>query len=118
MPHRKTIEQLISELKIFENQQLCVEILREGGLTPKPISLVGKHGRLCVLENLESSYAGETLPDFVVRGKTIVQLIRELQTFENQGLFVELSFDARRTHEPVGTVAAVGDRILLSPITT
>ena len=37
----------------------------------------------------------------VTRGKTIRQLIKELQTFENQDLEVQISLDDGETHKPV-----------------
>ena len=43
-------------------------------------------------------------PDWVVRGKTIRQLIEELQSFENQDLFVEISLDGGETHKPISLV--------------
>jgi hypothetical protein len=49
----KTINQLISELQTFENQDLMVEISVDGGETTKPISLVRKLGSVCVLVNSE-----------------------------------------------------------------
>lgn len=33
------------------------------------------------------------VPDWITRGKTISQLIKELRTFENQNLMVEISVD-------------------------
>ncbi len=38
----KTVEQLIKELKTFENQQLEVRISLNGGETSLPISIIGK----------------------------------------------------------------------------
>lgn len=38
----KTINQLIEELKTFENQELIVMISDDGGETLKPVKLVGK----------------------------------------------------------------------------
>jgi hypothetical protein len=49
----KTIKQLIKELLSFENQDLLVEISVDGGDTHKPISLVKKSGKLCLLVNSE-----------------------------------------------------------------
>lgn len=54
--HRgKTIEQLIDELKSFENQQLLVEISIDSGDTCKPISLVVKRGGKCLLMYIDPS---------------------------------------------------------------
>lgn len=54
--HRgKTIEQLIDELKSFENQQLLVEISIDSGDTCKPISLVVKRRGKCVLMYMDPS---------------------------------------------------------------
>jgi len=33
------------------------------------------------------------VPNWIARGKTIFQLIKELKTFENQNLMVEISVD-------------------------
>lgn len=49
----KTIRQLIKELQSFENQDLLVEISVDGGDTRKPISLVKKSGKTCLLVNSE-----------------------------------------------------------------
>ncbi len=49
----KTIRELIKELQSFENQDLFVEISLDDGDTHKPISLVGKHGQICLLMNCE-----------------------------------------------------------------
>ncbi|MDO4907224.1 hypothetical protein [Neisseria sp.] len=38
----KTIEQLIRELKTFEDQQLVVMVSGDGGDTLKPVKLLGK----------------------------------------------------------------------------
>jgi len=50
---RKTIKQLIKALQTFENQDLVVEISVDGGEVHKPISLVKKSGRVCLLVNCE-----------------------------------------------------------------
>mgnify|MGYP000091352877 CR=1 FL=1 len=53
----KTIKQLISELKTFENQDLEVKISVDGGESFKCISLVGMHNedgtQYCGLKNCE-----------------------------------------------------------------
>lgn len=52
-------------------------------------------------------------PDWVVRGKTIRQLIKELQSFENQDLFVEISLDGGETHRPISLVKKSAQTCLL-----
>jgi len=49
----KTIRGLIAELNSFENQELEVRISLDCGETHRPISLVGKFGKYCVLLNAE-----------------------------------------------------------------
>lgn len=51
-------------------------------------------------------------PDRVVRGKTIGQLIKELQSFEDQDLFVEISLDGGGAHRPIGLVKKSGQTCL------
>jgi hypothetical protein len=45
------------------------------------------------------------IPDWVTRGKTIRELIRELQAFENQDQEVRISLDYGKTHHPISIVA-------------
>lgn len=52
----KTISELIEELRSFEDQTLMVEISVDGGVSKKPISLVGKEDDVCVLFNCESDF--------------------------------------------------------------
>ena len=52
-------------------------------------------------------------PDWVTRGKTVHQLIEELQTFENQELEVQISLDEGKTHKPISIVGKYGDYCLL-----
>ena len=47
---------------------------------------------------------GANNPEWVVKGKTISQLIEELQSFANQKLLVEISIDGGRTHKPISLV--------------
>lgn len=54
-----------------------------------------------------------TQPDWVIRGKTIRQLIKELQSFENQDLFVEISLDGGDSHKPISLVVKSGQSCLL-----
>ena len=43
-------------------------------------------------------------PIWVTQGKTIKQLIEELQTFEDQDLEVRISLDEGETHKPISMV--------------
>ena len=43
-------------------------------------------------------------PEWVIRGKTIRQLIKELQAFENQDLEVHISLDGGETHKCISLV--------------
>ena len=54
--------------------------------------------------------SGETnqQPAWINRGKTIRQLIKELQTCENQDRFVEISIDNGATHKPISLVGKKG----------
>jgi len=52
-------------------------------------------------------------PDWVTRGKTIKQLIKELQTFEDQDLFVEISVDDGESSKPISMVGKYGSLCLL-----
>lgn len=45
------------------------------------------------------------IPKWVTQGKTIKQLIRELESFENQDLEVRLSLDYGDTHRCISLVA-------------
>jgi len=54
-----------------------------------------------------------TQPDWVTRGKTIRQLIKELQSFENQDLLVEISLDGGDTHMPISAIGKYGQLCLL-----
>lgn len=44
------------------------------------------------------------IPEYVTRGKTIKQLIKELQAFEDQDLEVRLSLDDGDTHKCISIV--------------
>ncbi len=50
----------------------------------------------------------EKQPEWVTRGKTIRELIMELQTFENQDLEVRISLDSGETHKPISLVIKHG----------
>jgi hypothetical protein len=56
----------------------------------------------------------ERNPEWVTRGKTIRQLIGELQTFENQELKVEISLDRGETHKPISLVRKDGNYCVLA----
>ncbi|MFJ3005924.1 hypothetical protein [Pseudomonas fluorescens] len=55
----------------------------------------------------------EITPDWVGRGRTIKQLIVELQSFENQNLLVEISTDDGMTKKPISLVVKSGDTCVL-----
>lgn len=52
-------------------------------------------------------------PEWVTRGKSIRQLIKELQSFENQDLVVEISIDDGETSKPISLVKKSGELCLL-----
>ncbi len=52
-------------------------------------------------------------PEWVIRGKTIRDLTGELQSFEDQDLFVEISIDGGDTHKPISLVKKSGRFCLL-----
>lgn len=52
-------------------------------------------------------------PDWVTCGKTIRQLIGELQSFENQDLEVRISLDYGETHKPISLVEKADGRCML-----
>ncbi|AZF42801.1 hypothetical protein C4J87_2643 [Pseudomonas sp. R1-43-08] len=43
-------------------------------------------------------------PEWITRGKTIAELIEELQSFEDQSLMVELSTDDGMNKKPISLV--------------
>lgn len=47
------------------------------------------------------------------QGKTVKQLIKELQSFEDQSLLVEISVDSGETHVPLSLVARSNGLCLL-----
>ena len=53
-------------------------------------------------------------PDWVVRGKTVRGLIKELQSFENQDLEVRISMDSGLTQKPISLVSKRGGVAMLS----
>lgn len=52
-------------------------------------------------------------PDWVWRGKTIAQLIEELQSFSDQSLMVEISIDGARSSKPISLVAKMRGKCML-----
>jgi hypothetical protein len=54
-----------------------------------------------------------TDPEWTWRGKTVAQLITELQTFEDQGMEVRISVDDGKTSLPISLVAKSDGRIAL-----
>lgn len=52
-------------------------------------------------------------PDWIVRGKIIKQLIKELQSFEDQELLVEISVDDGGTKKPISLVKKTSGVCLL-----
>jgi len=48
-------------------------------------------------------------PEWITRGKTIKQLIKELQTFENQDLEVKISIDGGETFKCISLVGKHND---------
>lgn len=46
--------------------------------------------------------------NWVTRGKSVKQLIKELQTFEDDSLEVKISVDDRRTFKPISLVIKHG----------
>ena len=54
----KTIRELIKELNTFENQDAEVRMSLDYGNTHHAISVVERHGAVCVLVNAEAFYRG------------------------------------------------------------
>ncbi|MFC0399145.1 hypothetical protein [Paraburkholderia rhizosphaerae] len=52
-------------------------------------------------------------PEWKYRGKTIRQLIKELQTFENQDVKVQISIDDGENRKPISLVAHADGGCLL-----
>lgn len=57
--------------------------------------------------------ADENKPDWVSRGKTIRQLVKELQSLENQEQQVEISTDDGATQKPISLVVKSGNTCVL-----
>lgn len=52
-------------------------------------------------------------PEWVIKGKTIKQLIKELQTFEDLDIEVRISLDDGETHKPISIVEKFNGYCLL-----
>lgn len=52
-------------------------------------------------------------PEWITRGKSIKQLIKELESFEDQNLFVEISFDDGETSKPINLVGKFDGKCML-----
>lgn len=52
-------------------------------------------------------------PDWTGKGKTVTQLIRELQTFENQEMEVRISLDDGITSFPISLVGKSNDKYVV-----
>ncbi len=55
----------------------------------------------------------ETRPQWIDRGKSIRQLIKELQSFEDQDLEVQISVDDGDTRKPISLVVKAEKQCLL-----
>ena len=55
----------------------------------------------------------ENIPAWIVRGKTIRELIVDLQSFENQDLRVEISTDSGKSHKPISMIIKRGSLCLV-----
>lgn len=49
----------------------------------------------------------------VTRGKSIKQLIKELESFEDQNLLVEISFDDGDSSKPISLVGKIDGKCIL-----
>lgn len=52
-------------------------------------------------------------PEWVIQGKSIKQLIKELESFEDQNLLVEISFDVGETSKPISLVGKIDGKCML-----
>ncbi|MCY1161852.1 hypothetical protein D9M71_18340 [compost metagenome] len=52
-------------------------------------------------------------PEWIIRGKNIKQLIKELESFEDQNLLVEISFDDGETSKPISLVGKIDGKCML-----
>ena len=55
----------------------------------------------------------QDLPDWITRGKTVRQLISELQTFEDLDMEVFISIDEGTTKKPISMVGMFGGQCAL-----
>ncbi len=51
-----------------------------------------------------------TEPEWTLRGKTVAQLIKDLQTFENQNLEVRISINSAMTSLPISLVGKIENK--------
>lgn len=52
-------------------------------------------------------------PEWIMQGKSIKQLIKELESFEDQNLLVEISFDDGETSKPISLVGKIDGKCIL-----
>ena len=52
-------------------------------------------------------------PEWIIQGKSIKQLIKELESFEDQNLLVEISFDDGETSKPISLVGKIDGKCML-----
>ena len=52
-------------------------------------------------------------PEWVTRGKTIRELVKELQSFENQELEVRISIDGGKTQKAISLVGTLDGKAVL-----
>jgi len=52
-------------------------------------------------------------PEWIMQGKSIKQLIKELESFEDQNLLVEISFDDGETSKPISLVGKINGKCML-----
>ena len=52
-------------------------------------------------------------PEWIMQGKSIKQLIKELESFEDQNLLVEISFDDGETSKPISLVGKIDGKCML-----
>jgi predicted ribosome-associated RNA-binding protein Tma20 len=55
----------------------------------------------------------EELPAWINRGKSVAQLIKELETFENKEIEVKISVDSSKTLRPISLVLRDGNICIL-----
>ncbi|WP_243318062.1 hypothetical protein [Geothrix paludis] len=52
-------------------------------------------------------------PEWIIRGKTVRALIKELASFENQDLEVRISLDGGETHKCISLIGKVDGKAVL-----